>query len=377
MPTVVSMFGVKPSRIGGTETFARELSLQLGNRGWKSVLCFPNEPRDQVRKFLTLPNTTLEVVEDQTVDSWRAGRTLSQILKRHRPEILHLHFTGFLTGYPWLARTRSVRSVFLTDHTSRPAGFVPRRAPLAKRLATRVINSPLTKVICVSRFGYESLTALDVLPKERFQLIYNAVDLTRVKTDELIGPEFRRRYSIPDERKIVAQVSWMIPQKGIPELLEAARLVLDQRSDVQFVLVGEGSYREQFMDKARYLGLGDHITWTGLVENPFDEGVFQAADIVCQLSQWEELFGWMIAEAMAHRKPIVATRVGGIPELVSDGQSGFLVDRGDVAAVADRLLKLLANEKLCKNMGEAGQRLVQEKFDLQKNVAQLIDTYGI
>ncbi|HEY6230110.1 MAG TPA: glycosyltransferase family 4 protein, partial [Pyrinomonadaceae bacterium] len=103
MRTVVSVFGVKPFRIGGTETFARELSRQLNERGWKSVLCFLKPPPDEVRKFLALPNVTIEVLENSTTANWRAAKTLAAILRRHKPEILHLHFTGFLGIYPWLA----------------------------------------------------------------------------------------------------------------------------------------------------------------------------------------------------------------------------------------------------------------------------------
>lgn len=67
----------------------------------------------------------------------------------------------------------------------------------------------------------------------------------------------------------------------------------------------------------RELGLRDHLTWTGLVEDPFTAGVYDAADIVCQVSRWEEVFGW-----------VIGTRVGGIPEVVSDQESGFVIDRG-------------------------------------------------
>jgi glycosyltransferase involved in cell wall biosynthesis len=85
----------------------------------------------------------------------------------------------------------------------------------------------------------------------------------------------------------------------------------------------------------------------------------------------------MIAEAMAHGKPVVATRVGGIPELVSGGRSGFLVDRGDTAAMSKRILTLLDDPAMRARMGEAGRETVANKFDLRKNVAQLITSYGI
>src|SRR6185312_5389114 len=120
MPTVMSVFGVEPFRIGGTETFARELSSQLALHGWRSVLCFQSEPPEKVRNFLERENVTLEVLPDSPNFSWKALRDFVRVLRRYRPEIVHLHFTGFLGLYPWLARVYSVGKVFLTDHTSRP-----------------------------------------------------------------------------------------------------------------------------------------------------------------------------------------------------------------------------------------------------------------
>ncbi len=377
MPSVVSVFGVEPLRIGGTETFARELSLQLAEDGRQSVLCFLSKPTEQVESFLQLPNVSLEVLADSTEFSFTAAKNLARILKRYQPEILHLHFTGFLGAYPWVARFRSVKKVFFTDHTSRPAGYKVSRAPFWKRQLVRLINRPLTRVVCVSKYGYRCITGLDLLPSERYELVYNGVDLSRVSPDPRRAEEFRRRHSIPADRTVVLQVSWIIPEKGIPELLQAAGLVLSKTDKVQFVLVGEGAYREQYMRDAEAMGLGDHVTWTGMIEDPFGEGVYDAADIVCQVSNWEELFGWMIAEAMAYQKPIVATRVGGIPELVSDEESGFLVERGDIAATADKILLLVAQPKLRRQIGQAGCQITHEKFALKRNVAQMIRLYGL
>jgi glycosyltransferase involved in cell wall biosynthesis len=377
MAAVVSVFGVKPFRIGGTETFARELSLQLHEGGWKSVLCFLKEPPEDVRRFLDLPNVSLEVLENSTDLNWNASAALSQIIRRHNPQILHLHFTGFLGIYPWLARLLSVKRVFFTDHTSRPAGYVPRRAPFWKRTLARLINLPVSKVICVSKYGQRCLTTLDLLPSARHELVYNAVDLSRVTKNPEAASNFKTHYGIPEDRVVIVQVSWMIPEKGIPELLETARILLSTNPRAHFVLVGEGAYREQFMNDATTMGIADHITWTGLIQDPFGEGVYEAADIVCQLSDWEELFGWMIAEAMAYGKPIVATKVGGIPELVNDSVSGFLVERNDPVSAAERLNRLAGDPELRRRLGDAGREVVREKFDLRRNVSQLIRLYGL
>lgn len=373
----MSVFGVAPRRIGGTEMFARELSLQLGEQGWQSVLCFLSEPTGEVRRFLELPNVSFETLPDSTNGNREARRSLKRIIVKHKPEIVHLHFVSFLTLYPWIARLRSARKVFFTDHHSRPEGYLQRRAAMWKRAAARLIGGPITKVICVSNYGYECMSSFGLLPRNRFEMIYNGVDVSRVNANPDLAKAFRRRFSIPDERAIVTQVSWMIPEKGISDFLEMARRVNSQRQDVQFVLVGDGAHREAYMKEAAALGLGDRITFTGMIDDPFGEGVFQAADVVCQFSRWEEVFGWMIAEAMAHAKPVVATCVGGIPELIVDGASGFLVDRGDVESMSKRVLELLIDSPKGARMGSAGRQTVRAKFNLQTNIAQLLYSYGV
>jgi hypothetical protein len=176
---VVSVFGVEPIRIGGTETFARELSLQLAQRGWESVLCFLSNPPDDVRQFLSLPNVTLEVLEDSISSNWESASGLARILRKYHPDILHLHFIGFLGLYPWIGKLLSVKKVFFTDQTSRPAGYVPHVAPMWKRLLVRLINMPVTKVTCVSDYGYRCMTSLGLLQNDRYEMIYNSVDLSR------------------------------------------------------------------------------------------------------------------------------------------------------------------------------------------------------
>ena len=200
------------------------------------------------------------------------------------------------------------------------------------------------------------------------------MDLSRVAL--IRAAEFRRQHGIPAERVIVLQVSWIIPEKGIPELLAVARTVLAKTDKAQFVLVGEGAYREQYMKEAAAMGLADHVTWTGMVEDPFGEGVYDAADIVCQLSNWEEVFGWMIAEAMAYEKPIVATRVGGIPELVNDGQNGFLVERGDVNGTAERICASLRTLNCAGNWDRRGVKSRARSL-LQTKCGPTIETYDL
>jgi glycosyltransferase involved in cell wall biosynthesis len=375
--TVVSVFGFDPYRIGAGEIFARELSEQLATRGWHSVLCFLKPPPEPVRRFLTLPNVSIEVVEDSWQLSANATVRLFGLLRKYQPRLLHLYFTGFLSAYPWMAKTLGVEKIYFTDQSSQPEGFVQTRAPLWKRAAMRVINGPLTGVISVSGYGYHTFTARDLLPKERFQIIYNSVDMARAEAGLAAAGDFRRRYNIPPDRLVVTQVSWLIPEKGVDDLLIAARDVVAAEPRAHFVLAGDGAHRPKLEQSAREMGMEDHVTFTGVVQDPLAEGLYAASDVVCQMSRWEEVFGYVNAEAMASGKPLVGTRVGGIPEIIGDGQTGYLVDRRDTAAMACRILELLRDPDLRRRMGEAGREVAREKFNHKKNVAQLVKLYGI
>jgi glycosyltransferase involved in cell wall biosynthesis len=377
MPSVLSLFGVEPLRIGGTESFAREVSRQLGAAGWESVLCFAGPALGNVRRFLELPNVTLESLPapEHITRAGLAG--LARLLRRHRPEILHLHYVGFVTPYPWVARLVGTRRVYFTDHASRPAGHVPRRAAAAKRMLTRLINWPLTAVTTPTEYGRRCLAALDVLPMGRVQIVPNAVDLARVPKDGDVAAEFRRRHRIPADRALVVQVSWLIPEKGIDDLLEAARLVVDRRPSVHFAVVGDGAHRERYLQRTRELGLECHVTFTGLLQDPLAEGAYAAADVVCQVSRWEEIFGWTITEAMASARPVVATRVGGIPEVVADGETGLLVPPRNPQAVADAITRLLDDRDTRAVLGQAGRVRVERHFELGAAVSQILGLYGI
>ncbi len=378
MPTVVTVFGLASRYIGGSENYARELALQLSASGWQCVFCFLAPPPPEVLAYLDSPNVSIEVLEnaDSPRPSLATLKKLAHILSTHNATILHLHLVGFVGLYPWLAKLRSVKKVFFTHHMSHPESYVPQRAPVWKRLLIRVINWPMTSVICVSDYNCRCIAALDVLPAARYKRIYNGVDFGRVSQVEPgSGAAFRARYNIPAERVVVVQVSWIIPAKGVGDLLDCARLLLEKDQNLQFVLVGEGADRERFMKQAEEAGITDHVTWTGLIRDPFAEGVYDAADIVCQVSRWEEAFGQVISEAMACGKPVIGTRVGGIPEVIDDGVSGFLIERGDVEALAEKIQQLASDKTLRQKMGAAGSSIALAKFNLEKNVAQLVELY--
>jgi glycosyltransferase involved in cell wall biosynthesis len=232
-------------------------------------------------------------------------------------------------------------------------------------------------MFCVSSFIQGSDAAYGAMPPERLELLYNGVDLGRAASGASRGAEFRQRHAIPSDRVLVVQAGTMRQEKGVPDLLYAAERVLAAGAEVHFLLAGDGPQRAEFEQLAERLGISARVTFTGRVRDPLGEGLWAASDIACQVSRWQEAFGLTIAEAMAAGKPLIGTRTGAIPELIDEGKSGLLVEPGDTLALAEKIISLARDARRRCEMGQIGKRICHEKFDLQKNVAALIEHYGL
>lgn len=373
-PTVLSLLVLDPFKIGGMEMFTRELSRQLGTEGWDSVLCFTSKPPAEVREYLELPNVRLLSLPERSKNSPHP-RDFLNCLCAIKPQILHLHFTGVVNPLPWLAYFSGVGKIFYTDHVSRPAGPYLKR-PIYKRWAARAITWPLTNQIAVSKYVQRHEEREGYVSPKKLVQIYNGVDFRRV-SDAEVGASFRNRLGIPSNAFIVLLVCNLIPEKGVGLLISALRMALPRNPLLHAVVVGSGSEKSNLMEFAQQCRVAHHVSFVPASEDPFGDGVFAAADLFCLPSVWEEACALTLTEAMAHGKPVVATRVGGTPEIVEDGVTGVLVERNDVPGLAERTLQLAGDSELRNRLGQAAERTVRQRFDLTERVSELLQVYGI
>ena len=359
--------------------FARALSIRLGALGFQSVLCFPSPPEPAVREFLSLANVVVEAVPAVFEGGFHeSGWSFIRLLRLHRPVIVHLHYMGLISPFPWLARVFGVKKFFVTDHGSRPEAHLIGPQPWWKRIAKTAIHNPIDCVVVVSEFVLRSQLAFTHLAYKRFELIHNGIDLERVATAATIpNSGFRSRFSIPADSVLITQVSWLIEEKGVSDFIEAARMVISVYPQAHFCIVGTGPCMNQQKQAVASSDLDSCFTFTGQLADPFFEGVFSASDIICQPSRWDEAFGWVIGEAMAFGKPVVATRVGGIPEIVRDQVTGFLVERRDPVELSRRLIQLAADQALRQQMGTAGAQEIRDRFALESNIREHMLLYEI
>jgi len=202
-------------------------------------------------------------------------------------------------------------------------------------------------------------------------LIYNGVDLDRYEHQEPCCT-LREEYGMAPNAQIVGVVARLEPEKGHPTLLEAWPAVLRSCPDAYLLIVGEGSQREALERQANDLRIGHRVVFTGRRD---DIPAVTAALDVAVLPSYREAQGLTILEAMALTRPVVASNVGGIPEMIQDGVTGLLVPPRDPDALAVAIVRLLRDHPLADMLARAGHDLVHDRFCIQLMVRAIEAIY--
>jgi phosphatidyl-myo-inositol dimannoside synthase len=193
------------------------------------------------------------------------------------------------------------------------------------------------------------------------------------------GPGLRERLGL-GERPLVLSVSRLVPRKGQDLLLGAVARAREECPDLACVIVGEGTDRERLQAQVRELGLTEHAFLPGRVEDLAE--AYSAATLFALLSRhvpergWWEGFGIVYREAGQFGLPVVATRVGGIPDAVEDGETGFLVPQDDVEAAAAAIVRIVRDPELARRLGEAGRERAAMQPEWQTIRAVMTDRHS-
>jgi glycosyltransferase involved in cell wall biosynthesis len=204
--------------------------------------------------------------------------------------------------------------------------------------------------------------------------IHNGIEVARYRQmDASVRDRIRRELKTPNEALVIASIGRLHPVKGFTHLLTAVQSVHARFPDVFLWLVGDGELRIRLEAQARQLGLDDVVVFTGTrLDVP---EILTAVDIFTSASHVEGMPN-AVLEAMAAGLPVVATQVGGVPEIVVDGQTGLLVTPADDTALAQALLTLIEDASLRQRFGLAGRQRVLELFDIAMTRQKTVDLYG-
>jgi L-malate glycosyltransferase len=316
------------------------------------------ELRQRAKEGLDLIPLTPRTEMDLSA-AWR----LSRVIKQLQPDIVHAHDPH---GVAMAALALS-----MSTQVSKP------RLVASRRVDFRLRGSALSRwkyrqvdcFICASN-AIRQILLSDGVPAARAVTVHEGIDLDRVAA--ALPANLHEELWLPHQAPIVGNVAALVPHKGQRHLIEAAALVVRQVPDARFVIAGQGELRESLERQIKDHHLEKHVLLAGF--RPDVLSVHKAFDIFVMSSLTEGL-GTSLLDAMAAGKPIVATRTGGIPEVVVDGKTGILVPPRDHQAMADAIVRLLGDSSLRRCMGEAGLTHVRRKFTAEKMVEGTVRVY--
>ena len=317
----------------------------------------------------------LDALEEEEIDGLRVFRFEAKIplgayarfwpglidyLRRERFDVIHSH----VYRHPhsdiscFLGHNQGSKCILTAHSPFYPASVRGLFQHLLVEVYDKTVSTLLLgrydAVIAVTALEKQKLISLGS-PRQRTYLIPNGVEECHFRESD--PKEFLDKYGI--DRDYVLFLGRLAKTKGLEFILSALRLVRDERSDLLFVIAGEGGEYQSFLRRvATELGLSTNVIFTGSLSAEMKMKAFSGCQLFVLPSIYEG-FGMVILEAMAHGKPVIATRSGDPANLIEDGESGFHTDFGDCNDFASKLTRIIEDEKLSKRMGSKGMEIAK------------------
>jgi glycosyltransferase involved in cell wall biosynthesis len=362
--TVVDAIGA-----GGGERVAATLPTLLDPARFLRTLCVTREPDNSSSEGFIAELSRLESAGVRVIFLGRSGRLdvrslwrLARVLRTSGAHIVHAHKFGSNVWAATLGRLVGVPVVIAHEHTW---SF---ERQLARRLIDRFVVAGLSDaVIAVSEADRRRMISIVGMPPERVTLIPNGIPEPHPRH----AASVRANLGIADDAPLLVQTAVLRPQKAIGTMLEAMAILREDEPAARLVILGSGD-RRALQTRAAELAVLDVVSFIGQRDDVAD--ILAAADVGVLSSDFEGM-PLAILEYMAAGLPVVSTDVGGVREVVREGETGLLVPRGDGRALAERIGRLIADPELARRMGQNGRRLQLAQFSAAAMVRETTALY--
>jgi glycosyltransferase involved in cell wall biosynthesis len=351
---ISALFLIKHMDFGGGEYVFRTVIERLDRRAFRPVLaCLTREGalgRDLRKAGIPVYANLLRHKLDLAV-----LLRLHLLIRHERAAVLYI--MDYRDAMLWGAlagRMSGIKSILATHSTD---WWGPRKS---LTLVGKRFLSWHYRVVAVARFQKSHLVAHEGIAEEMVEIIPNGIDLGRYRVDEN-GASARVRFGLSPEAFVVGTVAVLRPEKNLEMLFAAIKRLAANGMDAYAIIVGDGERRAALEEAAFAMGIGNRVKFMGYYSDP--AAVLPSFDVFT-LTSHIEVMPITIMEAMACALPVVATAVGAVPEIIIDGETGFVIGCGDVDALAQRLACLAASPALARRMGQQGRERARTSFSL-------------
>jgi Glycosyltransferase len=298
--------------------------------------------------------------------------SIYRLIKRIRPHIVHTHtskagllgrLAAFLAGVPVII------------HTPHGHVFHSYYGPFMTRIfviAERILSSMTDKIAALTNRERDEHLEQGIASIEKYTIIHSGVMLQQIMNMNIDVKTGKKKFGISENSNVIGVVGRLVPIKGHKYLVSAAKRIIKEFDNTVFVFVGDGYLETRLEKQAEALGVRKNIIFAGWRNDVIE--VLDLFDILV-LPSLNEGMGKVLIEGMALGKPIVASRVGGIIDLVKNGDNGILVSPRDSDALGEAILTLIRNKKLAQRLGEYGKDNISPEYDTFVMVRQIKDLY--
>ena len=303
----------------------------------------------------------------------RALVQLTGIIKRGRYRIVHTHTSKAGVLGRIAAAICHVPVTIHSPHGTIIEGYFGPRLTRFFVVVERLVSRFSCRIICLTRQEIRQYLRAGIGSRRQFTFVYNGIDIARYSGRAHRRAPVRRDLGIPDEATVCISVGRLVPVKGHADLIRGFAHALSEQEDLVLLLAGDGELRDELTALVAELSLGDRVRFLGWRDDTAD--LLAGSDIFV-LPSLNEGLGLVLIEAMAANLPVVATRVGGVPEVVEEGQTGLLVEARNPDRISNAILRLARDRALRERMGRAGRERADEHFSIQATVRRTEQIYN-
>lgn len=356
-----------PLTIGGVQRHVYELSVKLIERGFEVVILTKSN-----NKKLNTNQDTPPIIEIESITPFQSILTppnlsrLKEIITKYSPDIIHAHHA--FTPTP-----------LLTLHVADKIGIpkILTNHSIAGNSTTSILTLMSRKGLMFLKYFISKADRIISVSKCAATFIENLLDNDIESIVIPNGVNIERFHPSKNEANepTVLFVGRLVHRKGAHILVKAFSNVVKEIPEAKLIIVGEGYMKPLLQIRAKQLKLEENIQFLGRISEEELLKTYQKSRIVVIPSLYRESFGIVALEAMATGKPIIATKVGGLPEIIRDEENGFLIPPGNHRILAEKIILLLSDEKLARRMGLIGRKIAVEKYSWNVIAERIINVY--
>lgn len=352
------------SRLGGAERLAAEIAMRLDQGRFRSTLCVTRLDSGQILDDASDTGVrVLQLGRHSTGSVW-CFRRLVTYLKRERADILHSHLYG---SNVWGAALGLLAGVPVTIAHEHGWSFEGQR--VRRMVDKQIVARGATLILTASHHDRERMIGVEGIPPDKVDVL--PLGIAPVADSQR---DVRKELRIPPGAPVVGTVCALRPEKALDLLMEATAVLRKEFPDLHLLVVGEGDEEVRLRRLIGERGLAASVKLLGRWPGPDVPAFLAAVDVAVNCSDHESS-PLAVLEYMRAAKPVVATRVGGTPELVQDGVHGVLVERRNPQALANAIGELLRNPAQRVTMGQRGRQRQQSEFDSEVMMHRLEAMY--